>query len=1360
MRQPLSSPRQRTSTKLTALLFLFAVAWTTLASAAPAARDGDDPGRPAMRFFVDKDGLPQNSVQDIAFDAQGYLWAATQAGAARYNGHEWTVVNMPRRNVSNYVRTILSASDRSMWFGTDGGVARLEDGAWTTFDATSGLPNNRVTDLLESKSASDSSSIWVATQNGGVARFENDAWTAFDARSGLPDNRVLCLYETTASRGERVLLAGTGAGLARFENGNWSRVATPASVGTVVTCLLETTDERGERALWVGTDQGLARLARESWTVWTKATGELPGDQIQCILETKGPGGAPTIWVGTESSGLLELDPRSSRVARVQGFSPDIASLADTRVNGVSNTLWVGMNSRGLVRMRLGRWTAYDTSTGLPSNTVRSFAETVLPDGTSAIWIGTHSGGLARLERGRWTIYDTGTGMSDNLALALLAAPDEDGNPAVWVGTQRGGLDRFVYRGGRWTVETVPTALPGNSFRSILQTEADDGSRVLWLASGGKGIARLEHARWTIFDETSGLPSDDVRVLLETKNRDGGRTLWAGTAGGGLARFDGSTWTGYDASTGLANNSVRSLLEVVGGDGKRTLWVGTYGGISRLDLDAPQPRWSTLSDASRPALPDNTVYQLRQDARGRIYAFTNKGVSRLTPRAPTPDDPSEYSIYTFTTEDGLPSNECNAGASLVDSRGRIWAGTVAGAAVFDPLEEIDAAAPAPLYVERVRVGDAERPTLDGVSLGYDENNLEFEFALLSFFRESETRYRTELVGFDGGPTEWSAEHRRTVTNLPAGDYEFRVWARDAAGTLSGPVVMRFGVTQAPWRTWWAYLLYLGALGGAVYLAVRFRVSTLRRRGEELEATVEARTTELAEKARELSETVGRLEVSEKQALEAKEEAIEASRAKSVFLSNMSHELRTPLNAVIGFAQLMARDQKLVPEQRQNLAVIHRSGEHLLELINDVLSISKIEAGRLALSPKPFDLRRLLQSVHSMIWIKAEEKGIELDFDVDPSFPTTVLGDDGKVRQVLINVLGNAVKFTDKGTVTLRARWSSPRARFEIEDTGAGIAEEEVSRLFAAFSQTESGRATGEGTGLGLLISRNIARMMGGELRLLSTGKGRGTVFEFEAELPAVESVVAEPRRPVVGLVPGQKSYRILVVDDTQENRLLLVKLLGTVGFEMFEAANGLEAVSAWEACRPDLIWMDMRMPIMDGQEATRRIRAEEMMNDECGMMNEDNQARKGSEIHHSSFRIHHSTKIVALTASAFEHQRDAFLASGADDMIVKPFREETIFEKLTEQLGVRFVHGEIDAVPSPAAPAHSITPERMRAIPVELVEALRLALLTGDPHAARAIARRVEEIDGALAAEIVEGVRAYRFDELLAMIEPIEADAP
>ncbi|GBF80917.1 PAS domain S-box protein [Aphanothece sacrum] len=391
--------------------------------------------------------------------------------------------------------------------------------------------------------------------------------------------------------------------------------------------------------------------------------------------------------------------------------------------------------------------------------------------------------------------------------------------------------------------------------------------------------------------------------------------------------------------------------------------------------------------------------------------------------------------------------------------------------------------------------------------------------------------------------------------------------------------------------------------------------------------------------------------------EAKEAADAANRAKSEFLASMSHELRTPLNAILGFTQVMQRDMSLTEEQMQNLTIISRSGEHLLELINDILEMSKIEAGRTTFNDNSFDLYRLLDNLETMLRVKTEAKGIQLIFERIQEVPQYVHTDEGKLRQVLINLLGNAIKFTEEGGVILRVK-SGVKGEghkislsFEIEDTGPGIAPEEIEQLFEAFGQTETGRNSQEGTGLGLPISQKFIKLMGGDITVSSI-LGRGSLFAFSIEgklAQASEVKIIKPVRKVIGLAPGQPQYRILAVDDRLESRILLVKLLSSLGFHVRQASNGQEALEIWESWEPHLIWMDMRMPVIDGYKATQRIKA----------------TTKGQ-----------ATVIIALTASAFEEERNVVLSAGCDDFMRKPFREEVLWEKIAQHLGVRYIYEE------------------------------------------------------------------------------------
>lgn len=495
-----------------------------------------------------------------------------------------------------------------------------------------------------------------------------------------------------------------------------------------------------------------------------------------------------------------------------------------------------------------------------------------------------------------------------------------------------------------------------------------------------------------------------------------------------------------------------------------------------------------------------------------------------------------------------------------------------------------------------------------------------------------------------------------------------------------------------------------AVGGVDYITKPFQVAEVLARVEH-QLTILRLSHQLREQNQQLQQEI-------QERLKAEKAAEAASQAKSEFLANMSHELRTPLNAILGFTQVMSRDLQLSTEQREYLRIINRSGEHLLDLINDILDLSKIEAGLCTLYESSFDLYRLLDSLEEMLQIKAEQKKLQLIFNVPSSVPHYIKTDPKKIRICLINLLGNAIKFTDNGTVTLRVcaglkmeekdngnrlsklctSSASPSLfpntlHFEVEDTGSGIAPAEMAGLFDAFVQTETGLKFAEGTGLGLAITRKFVQLMGGEIQISSV-LGEGAIFKFDIKIDEPDSIelIAKPLRRVIGLEPEQEVYRLLVVDDSKENRLLLVKLLEPMGFEVREAENGVEGLTLWDSWQPHLIWMDTRMPIMDGLEATRQIRAKERQKDR-GRETQTKRWEHGDreQVFSSNQRLSVSvlsnfpptTRIIALTASIFEEKRGEILATGFDDFVRKPFTEEVIFEKLAEYLGVRYIYEDL-----------------------------------------------------------------------------------
>ena len=1028
---------------------------------------------------------------------------------------------------------------------------------------------------------------------------------------------------------------------------------------------------------------------------------------------------AGVIWLGTDSNGIALHDPAWAKFPHYR-FPPAITA-------AVPDNFGVNMI-----------WTLY----GEPHSSAHA----------NVLWLGTRAG------LGRW---DRQSNVFSFYAL----------NPANPAGRQPRGQIRTIYQdahgtlwlGGKFGLDKVRGDATDTSLHFTPVLTATDNSGIistirpgpageLWLGMLNGGLARFdprtEQMRHYQHDPENAhsLLDDQVRNLFQG-NAD---TLWIHTARG-INRFDPATETFtpylYDSQTPPALNGeqIYALYE----DSAGALWIGTAGnGLYRLDLDTETLTNYRESDG----LPNGVIYGILADGEN-LWLSTNNGLSKFNPQTET--------FKNYTQRDGLQSNEFNYPAYYQAPDGEMFFGGVNGFNSFYPEDIKDNPYVPPIVFTDIHLGDPSerkppgrsqphtsvrptRPVSASIELSWQNPQFSFEFAALHYSAPERNQHAYMLENFDADWNYIGNRNFASYTNLPPGNYTLRIKGSNSDGVWN-PEDTAINVVIPPpfWQTWWFRILAGILVVGSVLGIFNLRIKASEAHGRQLEIQV-------AERTQELQATMGELERSKDAALTAQQSAETANQAKSVFLANMSHELRTPLNAILGFAQLMTRATNLNAEQQEDLAIIGRSGEHLLGLINDVLEMSKIEAGRTTLNAQDFDLPRMLRGLEEMFRLRAEKQGLTLILDIAPDIPQYIRTDESKLRQTLMNILGNAVKFTREGGIALRVVYtaipndsearnaSTYKLEFEIEDTGSGISPEELETVFNPFVQTASGVHSQQGTGLGMPISRQFAQLMGGDLTV-SSEVGQGSIFNLQIIVTATnkEDVqTVQPTRRVVGLEPNQHAadggpYRLLIVDDKAVNRRLLHKLLSSLGappqgFDIREAGNGQEAIDVWEEWAPHLIWMDMRMPVMNGYEAAQHIKA----------------TVKGP-----------ATVIIALTASALEQDRRTILAGGSDAYIRKPFREAKIFDALTQHLGVRFVYEKLaetrasepasDAADTPAMSLAQLA-EKLTLMPPDWVAALRHATTLGDFDLILSHVEQIRAQDASLADALTD--MAYNFE--------------
>ncbi|MBN2011831.1 response regulator [candidate division KSB1 bacterium] len=1164
-----------------------------------------------LEHLTIRDGLSQSSIRCIAQDTLGFLWFGTYDGLNRFDGynfvHYFSESTGKNKLHSNSIKTLLVDHHGALWIGTlNGGLYRYnsetDDFQYYLHnpDDPHSLSDNNIVALFEDSH----DNLWIGTRFGGLNRFDRKSgrfysyYTEAGKSDGIDQQHVLSIGEDKAGN----LWVGTEFGLyrRRGQKREFCRyIANPASPKSLFSDDINViyTDKYGD--LWFGTSYGLHKYNPDDDSFQRYLTDLKEAVDIQAITEDR----FGCFWIGCYLGGLFKFDRSRNSFKQYTADPNDPLSLSNNLIMALfedkSGVLWIGTDVGGLNKYdyRNRQFIHYNHQAGTNSLNNNS-VNYICIDRDEIAWIATMGGGLTKFTSDeKFITYRHDPDNPNSLVDNFITSICEDRFGYLWIGTLN-GLSKFD-KSGKQTFYNYTTnyqdttEISNNSIWSIYEDKRGN----LWIGTYNKGLNlyNRDQDNFTQFMHDPKNPKSISDDIIWAMTEDSHGNFWIGTERGGLNRFDRDKreFTSYqhspDDSQSIIDNKILNLFE----DSHGVLWLATDIGldkcISRLD-EISYLRFEHYSE--KDSLPHNSIQGIQEDAHGNLWISTKAGISKF--------DPVNKQFKNYNENDGLQDREFMIHADGIYHDGRMMFGGINGFNIFHPDSIHDNPYPPKVVITRFKLFNENVPVsretgtylkktitvTDTILLSHEDKVISFEFAALHFVAPQNNYYAYKLAGFENKWNYTDASKRFvTYTNLNPGVYTFNVKAANNNSVWGKPTNLTIIVTPPYWQRWWFRISAAGLMLILIGLLYHFRTINIKRKNRLLEQKVAERTEELNK---------------------AKISAESASKSKSEFLANMSHEIRTPMNGIIGMTEL-ALGMVHESQPREYMKIAKFSAESLLALLNDILDFSKIEASKLELEKIDFNLRDLLENTVTTMAVQARTQKIELLCDIKQDVAVNLKGDPGRVRQVITNLVGNAIKFTEQGEVVVRVEKDETPAvhsdnislHFSVRDTGIGIDPLKQEHIFEGFSQADNSttRKYG-GTGLGLTISKRLAELMGGRIWVESK-VGVGSTFHV--------ILVFEPGQLVdddelLNETCDYSSASILVVDDNATNCMILKDNLTALGCQVTVTRSGKQALEYLELidilAKPyNLILLDYLMPEMDGLMFIQEVRKNKKWDD-------------------------------------------------------------------------------------------------------------------------------------------------------------------